>query len=125
MMTGVACRGDVRAKVSTGRVILIGLNCHNFFTEGSTGSVTLRDVLASEMISIKRSTGDVHFTDCDAAQIAVTTSTGDVTGTLRTGKTFRAHSSTGDISVPDSVPDGRCEITTTTGDIEIRIAPAN
>ena len=122
-MTGVACRGDVFVKVSTGEVILEGLTCHNLVTEGSTGDASLRDVLASGMISIERSTGDVGFADSDAAEIKVKTSTGDVTGTLLTDKIFQVQSSTGRIGVPGSAAGGKCEITTTTGDIGIRIVP--
>ena len=123
VMTDVSCRGDVRVKVHTGRVVLCKLSCRNLFTEGSTGDVSLQDVLAAEKISVKRSTGDVTFADSDAAEIAVTTSTGDVTGTLLTDKVFVTKTSTGDVRVPDSVTGGRCEITTTTGDISIRIVP--
>ncbi len=122
-MTNISCRGDVQAKVSTGKVILEGLTCRNFVTGGSTGDASLRDVLASGMISIERSTGDVGFTDSDAAEIWVKTSTGDVTGTLLTDKVFVTKTSTGDIRVPDCVSGGKCEITTATGEISIRIVP--
>ncbi len=122
-MTNVACRGDVQANVTTGEVILEGLTCRNLVTDGSTGELSLIDVLASGMISIERGTGEVAFRNSDAAEILVKTSTGDVTGTLLTDKIFDVHSSTGDIRVPDSVSGGRCSITTTTGDILIRIVP--
>ena len=122
-MTNAACRGDVQAKVSTGEVILEGLTCRNLVTDGSTGELSLIDVLASGMISIERSTGEVTFRNSDAAEIRVKTSTGDVTGTLLTDKIFETHSSTGDIRVPGSAAGGKCSITTTTGDILIRIVP--
>ena len=122
-MTNIACEGDVRVKVSTGEVILHGLTCNSLITEGSTGDIVLENVLIGGTLSIERSTGDVGFADSDAAEIRVKTSTGDVTGTLLTDKIFKTHSSTGRIRVPDSASGGRCEITTTTGDISVRIAP--
>ena len=36
---------------------------------------------------------------------------------------YNSRKATGDIRVPDSVAGGKCEITTTTGDISLRIAP--
>lgn len=121
-MTNAVCRGDVSVKVSTGETILNGLTAAGFTSKGSTGDIVLENVLIDGTLSIERSTGEVTFRNSDAAEILVKTSTGDVTGTLLTDKIFKAHSSTGDIRVPDSVAGGKCEITTTTGEIWIRIA---
>lgn len=122
-MTNIACEGDVRVKVSTGEAFLEGLTAASFTSEGSTGDIVLQDVLAKGCISIERSTGDVALRNSDAAEVWVKTSTGDVTGTLRTEKIFVTKTSTGDVLVPDSSSGGKCEITTATGDILIRIAP--
>ena len=122
-MTNAVCRGDVSVKVSTGETILNGLTAASFTSGGSTGDIVLEDVLIDGTLSVERSTGEVTFRNSDAAEIKVKTSTGDVTGTLLTDKIFEVHSSTGDIRVPDSVAGGKCEITTTTGDISLRIAP--
>ncbi len=122
-MTNVACEGDVYVKVSTGEAFLEGLTCRDLKSDGSTGDVVLQDVLAKGCISIERSTGDVALRNSDAAEVWVKTSTGDVTGTLRTEKIFVTKTSTGDVHVPDSASGGRCEITTATGDILIRIVP--
>ena len=64
----------------------------------------------------------MHFERCDAQSIFVKASTGEVAGTLLSLKVFITKSSTGDVYVPDSITGGRCEITTSTGDIEIRFA---
>ena len=118
----VSCAGDVQLKVSTGRTVLEGLTAGNIRSEGSTGKASLQNVVASGKIEIERSTGDVIFENSDAGEIRVKTTTGDVTGTLRTGKTFVTKTTTGDVHVPESVSGGRCEITTGTGDIILRIA---
>ena len=120
-MQSVTCSSYVSIGVSTGRTILENLDCRELRSEGSTGDIRLSGVTA-ETFLIERSTGDVTLDNCDAGEIRIETSTGDVTGSLRTGKTFVTKSSTGDVNVPESVAGGRCEITTWTGDIRIRIA---
>ena len=120
-MQSVTSQSYVSIGVSTGRTILENLACRELRSEGSTGEIRLSGVTA-ETILIERSTGDVMFENSDANEIRIGTSTGDVTGTLRTGKIFVTKSSTGDVNVPESTAGGRCEVTTSTGDIRIRIA---
>lgn len=120
-MQSVTCRSYVSIGVSTGRTILENLDCRELRSEGSTGEIRLSGVTA-ETFLIERSTGDVTLENSDAEEIRIQTSTGDITGTLRTGKTFVTKTTTGDVSVPEGGSGGRCDITTTTGDIRIRIA---
>ena len=120
-VTGVKSVGDVQVNVSTGRTEINGVTCKNFISDGSTGNVVLNNVIATEKFTIKRSTGDIKFQDCDAGEISVKTSTGDVTGSLLSEKVFITDTSTGKVNVPKSTSGGRCEITTSTGDIEIEI----
>ena len=70
---------------------------------------------------MNRSTGDITFDGCDGAEIFAESTTGDICGTLLTEKVFIASTSTGSIDVPKTVSGGRCELTTSTGDIEINI----
>ena len=112
---------DVTLKVGTGRSELNNLLCKNFRSEGTTGRITLKDVLAENELFIKRSTADVRFDACDAQTITVKTGTGDVTGTLRSEKVFAVSASTGKVRVPNGTSGGRCEITVSTGDVEIEI----
>ena len=107
--------------VSTGYAKITNVNCENIVSTGSTGDIKLNNVIASEKISIERSTGKIKFYGCDANELKIITSTGDVEGTLLSDKVFIVKSSTGDIDVPSSITGGRCEITTSTGDIEVRV----
>ena len=118
----VTCDGAVSTSVSTGRTELTDVTCKSLISHGSTGAVTLKDVVAEESFTIERDTGDVRFDNSDAAQITVKTDTGDVTGTLRTEKVFITRTDTGAVSVPDTVTGGRCEIATDTGDIHIELS---
>ena len=120
-VTDVACSGDLFLKVRTGKSLLTNLTCKSLTTQGNTGDITLKNVIATESISIKRTTGDVSFERCDAAALAIETDTGDVTGSLRTEKIFLTKTRTGKIRVPQSDVGGRCEITTSTGDITLEI----
>ena len=119
-VSGVTCEGDLKINVSTGKVNLTDIKCKNFISNGSTGDVSLKNMIATEKFSIERSTGDVKFDDCDATEIWFKTDTGDVTGKLLSEKIFITRTSTGDVNVPKSTNGGKCEITTATGDINIK-----
>lgn len=117
----VTCSGDFEHEVTTGKSELTNVNSSNFDTYGDTGKLTMNNVIATGKLSIERSTGDITFDKCDAAEIYVETSTGDVTGTLLSEKIFITKTSTGKINVPESLTGGKCKITTSTGDIKIYI----
>ncbi len=118
--SNVTCEGDIVINVSTGKVNITDIKCKSLISDGSTGDVSLKNVIATEKFSIARSTGDVKFDDCDATEIWIKTDTGDVTGKLLSEKIFITKTSTGDINVPKSTNGGKCEITTSTGDIHIQ-----
>ncbi|MBE6634304.1 MAG: DUF4097 domain-containing protein [Ruminococcaceae bacterium] len=109
-------------QVSTGKTHITALTCASLTSKGTTGDLFMKNVIASQELTVERNTGDVQFTQCDAPQISVLVSTGDVSGSLLTDKIFTVNSSTGDIRVPTSIPgSGTCRITTTTGDVYVRI----
>lgn len=118
----ISCAGDVKIHVSTGKTLLTDVQCQNVISSGSTGAISLENVIATGKFSIERSTGDVKFARADAAEIFVETDTGDITGTLLSEKIFLPRSSTGHIDVPKTVTGGRCEISTDTGNIKISVS---
>lgn len=120
-VSGVTSTGDVKVGVSTGKAYLTDTKCKSVISSGNTGDISLDNVIAVERFSIERSTGDVKFNSSDSAEIYVKTDTGDVTGNLLTDKVFIAQTDTGKVDVPKTVTGGKCEITTSTGDINIRI----
>lgn len=82
----------------------------------------MESVIAEETISIVRTTGDVELEVCNAAELAIETDTGDVTGSLFSPKRFITQTDTGDVHVPQvAITNETCSITTSTGDIEIRV----
>lgn len=111
----------IELSTTTGKAKITDTRCKNMISSGKTGSIILEDVIALESFSIKRSTGDVSFKDCDANDIKVNTSTGSVKGNLLTDKTFFVQSNVGSIDVPKTMSDEKCEINTLTGNIKITI----
>ena len=118
---GVRCTDGVSVQVSTGKAYLTDIVCKSFTSMGNTGDITLKNVQVAERLSIERSTGDVRFDRCDGGEIVVKTGTGDIEGTLLSGKEFICKTSTGEVEVPKNTTGGKCALTTTTGDIEIRV----
>ncbi len=118
----IKCETDIKIKVSTGKATLTNAECKNLVTDGNTGDFTLENVKCSEKLTAWRSTGDVTLNLCDAKEITVKTDTGDVTGTLLSDKIFIVSTDTGKVDVPKSTTGGKCEITTDTGDIKIKIS---
>ena len=113
--------GDLLVTVSTGKTVLENVTCNNFTSSGSTGDITLNNVIIAERMNIERSTGGVKFVGSDAGEINIKTSTGDVEGSLLTDKFFIVNTSTGNINVPETVSESKCRITTSTGNITIKI----
>ncbi len=127
-------------ETSTGDIRLADLNCKRLSMETDTGTINLENVTVGETIKlesdtgeielnncnaenivIKTDTGDIDLNNCDAEDIMIKSDTGEVTGILLSGKVFITKTSTGDIDVPEGTTGGKCEITTSTGDIKIRI----
>lgn len=119
-LSSVVCEEGIKVTTSTGDADLTDVACGSLTSTGSTGDVDLENVLVKGMMSIERDTGDVEFEKCDAAEIYVETSTGDVEGSFLTGKSFFGESSTGKRRLPQTTG-GKCEINTSTGDVEITI----
>ena len=120
-LTDVTCNGDIDVNVTTGKTSISNVECKNFKSEGTTGDVDFKKTITTGKFTVNRSTGDITFDGCDGAEIFAEATTGDICGTLLTEKVFIASTSTGSIEVPKTVSGGRCELTTSTGDIEINI----
>lgn len=118
----VSCAGDLKLHVSTGKAELSDVTCVNFLTDGSTGRLIMENMVAAGKISVERSTGDVRFEKCDAAELYFKMDTGDVKGSLLSGKVFFVQTDTGSVDVPRTTTGGVCEIHTDTGDVQITIA---
>ena len=113
--------GDIEIKLSTGDVTCKASADKHLKIKSSTGDILL-DGVKAKIIDVSASTGDVRLNNSDAAEIKIKTSTGDVSGTLLSEKVFITKTSTGSVNVPKTKEGGKCEISTSTGDINIKIA---
>ena len=120
-LSNLQIEGDLTVGVSTGDAVISSVVCNNFKSKGSTGNITLNSLIARGGMSVSRSTGDVKLNGCDASEIYITTATGSVKGSLLSEKVFIAKTNTGKVDVPKTISGGRCEITTSTGDIIITV----
>ncbi len=122
-VNSLTAKNSFNIQTDTGKMKLNNVSCSDLVAESDTGTITLKNVVATGSFSVESDTGDVEFEGCDAAQIFVKTSTGEVTGRLLSEKVFIAETSTGEINVPKTTSGGKCEIITSTGDIEINVTP--
>ncbi len=120
-VTSVTVNGSVELDTDTGETNFVNVSCAELTAKSDTGDIILNSVTATGDFLIESDTGDVNFKNCDAAQISVKTRTGDVSGTLLTDKVFFTQTSTGDVSVPQTTSGGRCDISTSTGDVTLSI----
>ncbi len=113
--------GSVNIDSDTGDINLNEISLKDLKIETDTGDIGLTGVVAEGDFNIETDTGEISFDGCDAANLYVKSDTGDVSGTLISGKEFETKSDTGDVNVPGNGGDGKCNITTSTGDVNIRI----
>ena len=115
--------GAMNLKCSTGKIQVNSAKIDkkaDFKT--STGKIILVNVVAEGELSAVSATGNIEFENCDAASIYMKSNTGNVKGSLLTPKVFITDTGTGSIKVPSSTEGGRCEITTSTGNINVTIS---
>ena len=118
--------GDININMpdggSTGKATLTNVRSNNLSVRTSTGDMKLTNVVVTNKIYLKASTGDIKLNDVDAQALEIKTNTGDIKGTLLTGKMFSVKTGTSRPSVPQSVEGhGTCSLDTDTGKIIITI----
>ena len=80
-------------------------------------------MIAEKTLYARSTSGGVALEDCDGGAIRLESTSGSVKGTLLSDKIFITDSTSGSVNIPRSSAGGECEITTTSGSIEIRIRP--
>ncbi len=90
--------------------------------ENSSGNVSVPAGFSFENARAACTSGDVALKACDGEDISISCTSGDVTAELLSGKEFSCRATSGNVDVPESVRGGgRCSISTTSGDIEVRV----
>ena len=117
----LSCGGSFDVNTDTGDSDVSDVRCKSFDFECDTGDAVFTNVIAEGLFSADSDTGDIKLVRCDAAGMKLESDTGDITGSLLSEKIFITEKGSGDIRVPKTSSGGRCEIKTTTGDVDIVI----
>lgn len=110
-LTAEALSGDVEVRDA---------NADNLSASSTSGDIELLRVSAVEFNAVTTS-GDIEFSRCDADDIRMKSTSGDITGSLLSEKMFSVHTTSGHVNVPDDGGSGKCEISTTSGNVNMRI----
>lgn len=114
---------SAKIATTTGDIRFEGLNITNTLeAKCTTGDIKLINTTVVGDANLRCTTGDITFSSFDAANIYASVTTGDIKGTINSAKIFECTTNNGDISHPDSSGSGICRLSTTTGDIKIRLA---
>lgn len=106
---------------STGGVSLTNARAENIYVDITSGDITLTNSVASDTLDLIATTGDVTLNRCDGNTVKVKTTTGDICGTLLSKHVFTATATTGSIRVPSYETGGKCNLKTTSGDIDVSV----
>lgn len=117
-LSSVKTGGELKIKTVSGDIELGGAECQNITAESTSGDTEFSMAYASEKISIQSVSGEVELHGCDGDSVWIKTVSGDVSGSFLTEKVFITDTQSGDVEVPVSSTGGKCEIKTTSGDIE-------
>lgn len=93
----------------------------NINVENKSGDVRLSDTFASKEMHLQSSSGDIKLLGCDTGSLWIRTASGRVYGRILTPKTFTTDTKSGAVNVPASASGGKCDIKTSSGDIEFYI----
>lgn len=150
-LTAVAVSGEIRAadltaeraafETTSGEIELTGIQaktltvrsvsgdqelercrCDELRAESTSGSMELDTCTAANEAQLQTVSGEIELRHMSAGAYTINTTSGDVEGTITEAKNFLVSTTSGEVRVPASVPDaGDCRITTTSGDIEIKL----
>lgn len=112
---------ELSARSTSGDIDMRNVHADSLKTTTASGEMELQNVTAGVKMNLESTSGDIGLERCDAGELKISSTSGSVYGSLLTGKTFIAHSTSGDIDIPRTDDGGRCEVSTTSGDIKLFI----
>ncbi len=116
-----SAKDSINITNTTGEVSIKDVRTNTLNVKISTGDVKLTNVITSGKMSIEATTGNIKFDVCDGAEIYAKATTGSIQGSLLSSKIFLTDTKTGKVSVPHTTSGGVCDLSTTTGKINITI----
>lgn len=105
----------------SGEVELNSVECNSITVKTTSGDINMNSVVSKNTIEASTVSGCIALNGSDAQSLDIKSVSGDVFGTLLSEKTFIAESSSGNVNVPDSAEGGKCEIETSSGNINVSV----
>lgn len=119
-LSGCEAQQDLSIQTTSGSVELTEVTAPSLTGNASSGYFQLQETFIGGQLFLETTSGSIFFDASDAQSLLINTSSGEVSGTLLSPKFFITHTSSGSVKTSDSDPaGGRCEITTSSGDIKI------
>lgn len=113
------CHGKkISAKTTSGEIYAGGAICLEASFESCSGNVELEGVNVRDSLNVETTSGNIELDECDSAALKLVSTSGNISGELLSEKVFMAKSTSGRINVPFGLSGGKCEITTTSGNID-------
>lgn len=120
-VSSATIKNELNVKSVSGNINLSNIECQSINANTTSGDNKFSNVVAKTNTKIESISGNVDLYQSDAVTMNIKTTSGDVTGTLLTDKIFDVKTTSGDVNVPPSGTGGKCEIKTTSGNIELKI----
>lgn len=128
----IACEGaggygsSIAVKTTSGDIVLSGFRSDTLSAQTTSGDVTASGVTINEEVSFRSVSGDLNMKDVRMKMAALLTTSGDIRLELPAPMNFVAQTTSGNVKLPDSdASAGDCELTTTSGDIEVVLLKSN
>lgn len=120
-LENIAVSTSLQVHSVSGNVAFDDVTGETMAVSTTSGDISFAQTLGKGKIRLDSTSGNVTLTGCDAEELSILTASGDVFGTLLSGKVFQIGTVSGVVNVPYSGTGGKCDITTTSGDIHIAI----
>lgn len=120
-ITSVKAKEKLNIETVSGDIDLIKAETGILSAGCSSGDIEFSGVIASGEFSARSVSGDIEMNRCDGENLYLKSTSGDISGTLLSEKMFSVHTTSGHVNVPDDGGSGKCEISTTSGNVNMRI----
>lgn len=112
---------DATVESTSGESTLKNMNVSSLSVKASSGDIWIGTVEMTGDAAIKTNSGDIVLRKFDAANLTIQASSGDVNAELLSNKNYTVHTNSGSSRYPDDGGNGTCKVTTSSGDIRIKV----
>ena len=118
--------GEAEVTTTSGEIDISDVDAVALSVKTTSGDIELYRIKLDTMMSVYSVSGDIDIDASDAASLELESTSGDIDAVLLSSKNFITDTVSGDVSVPPSDTNaGRCSVTTTSGDVLIKLKVEN